>query len=171
MSSVARDRARQAEPPMVLNGSANRRLPLRVLFVHRDVGDVGQCVQELKKGHFKVSADVVLTPEQFAVRLKAKYYDVVLAEYPSPELAGEARTGNVASSGNGKFPASSSLIRRNRRRWRSSSAVAPPTASAWITLGTCRWLSVEPSVRIIFAKSAIEPKKGCAIQRHATVLW
>ena len=73
---------------MVLNGSANRRLPLRVLFVHRDVGDVGQCVQELKKGHFKVSADVVLTPEQLAVRLKAKYYDVVLAEYPSPNWEG-----------------------------------------------------------------------------------
>ena len=73
---------------MVLNGSANRRLPLRVLFVHRDVGDVGQCVQELKKGHFKVSADVVLTPEQLAVRLKAKYYDVVLAEYPSPNWQG-----------------------------------------------------------------------------------
>jgi diguanylate cyclase (GGDEF)-like protein/PAS domain S-box-containing protein len=73
---------------MVLNGSANRRLPLRVLFVHRDLEDVGQCVQELKKGHFKVSVDVVLTPEQFAVRLKAKYYDVVLAEYPSPNWQG-----------------------------------------------------------------------------------
>jgi diguanylate cyclase (GGDEF)-like protein/PAS domain S-box-containing protein len=45
-------------------------------------------VQELKKGHFKVSADVVLTPEQLAVRLKAKYYDVVLAEYPSPNWQG-----------------------------------------------------------------------------------
>jgi hypothetical protein len=31
--------------------------------------------------HFKISRDVVLTPEQFAGRLKSKYYDVVLAEY------------------------------------------------------------------------------------------
>jgi len=69
---------------MVSNGSASRRLPLSILFVHRDLGDVELCVQELKRSHFKVTADVVLTPEQFALRLKAKYYDVVLAEYPSP---------------------------------------------------------------------------------------
>jgi diguanylate cyclase (GGDEF)-like protein/PAS domain S-box-containing protein len=84
MSSTLRVRVKQAEPPMVLNGSANRRLPLRVLFVHRHIAHVEQCVHELSKAHFKVSAEVVLTPEQFAARLKAKFYDVVLAEYPSP---------------------------------------------------------------------------------------
>jgi diguanylate cyclase (GGDEF)-like protein/PAS domain S-box-containing protein len=73
---------------MVLSGSAGRRLPLRILFIHRDVGDVERCVQELKRAHFKVSADVVLTPEQFAVRLKAKFYDAVLAEHPSPNWQG-----------------------------------------------------------------------------------
>src|SRR5271163_1655259 len=84
MSSAARDRSKQPELPLVLNGSASRRLPLRILFVHRDVGEVEQCVQALKRAHYKVSADVAVTPEQFAVRLKAKYYDVVLAEFPSP---------------------------------------------------------------------------------------
>jgi diguanylate cyclase (GGDEF)-like protein/PAS domain S-box-containing protein len=88
MSSISRVRIKQAELPVVLNGSAGRRLPLRILFVHRDVADVEQCVQELKKAHFKVSADVVLTPDQFATRLKAKYFDVVLAEYPSPNWQG-----------------------------------------------------------------------------------
>jgi len=40
-------------------------------------------VQELRRAHFKVNADVVLTPEQFTRQLKSKYYDAVLAEYPS----------------------------------------------------------------------------------------
>jgi hypothetical protein len=57
---------------------------LRILCVHRDVANVEQCVRELRKAHFRVNADLVLTPEQFAARLKAKFYDVVLAEYPSP---------------------------------------------------------------------------------------
>jgi diguanylate cyclase (GGDEF)-like protein/PAS domain S-box-containing protein len=88
MPSASRDRVKQADLPRVLNGPANRRLPLRILFVHRDVAEVERCVQELKRGHFNVSADVVLTPEQFAERLKAKFYDVVLAEYLSPNWQG-----------------------------------------------------------------------------------
>jgi len=84
MPSASRDRIKQSELPLVLNGSASRRLPLRILFVHRHIAHVEQCVHELSKAHFKVSAEVVLTPEQFATRLKAKFYDVVLAEYPSP---------------------------------------------------------------------------------------
>jgi len=84
MPSASRDRIKQSELPLVLNGSASRRLPLRILFVHRHIAHVEQCVHELSKAHFKVSAEVVLNPEQFAARLKAKFYDVVLAEYPSP---------------------------------------------------------------------------------------
>ncbi len=45
-------------------------------------------MHELRNAHFNVSADVVLTPEQFAKRLKSKFYDVVLAEYPSPNWQG-----------------------------------------------------------------------------------
>jgi diguanylate cyclase (GGDEF)-like protein/PAS domain S-box-containing protein len=88
MSSMSRDRVKQAEFPIVLNGSANRTLPLHILFIHRNIADVEYCLQELKKAHFKVCADVVLTPEQFASRLKAKYYDLVLAEHPSPNWPG-----------------------------------------------------------------------------------
>src|ERR1700691_6418091 len=88
MPSTARDRATKPELPLVPNGSASRQLQLRVLFVHGDVANVEQCVQELRKAHFKVTADLVLTPEQFAARLKAKFYDVVLAEYPSPNWPG-----------------------------------------------------------------------------------
>ncbi len=88
MASATRDRVKQGNPALVLNGPASRRLRLRILFVHSDAADVELCVQELNKGHFKVSADVVLTPDQFAGRLNSKYYDVVLAEYPSTTWRG-----------------------------------------------------------------------------------
>src|SRR5271156_3918036 len=88
MSSIPRDRIKPSELPRVLSGSASRRLPLRILFVHRDVADVELCVQELRRANFRVTADVVPKPEQFAARLKARLYDVVLAEYPSPNWQG-----------------------------------------------------------------------------------
>src|SRR6202451_217185 len=88
MSPTSRDRVKQPEPATVLNGSANRRLPLRILFVNKVIADVEHCVQELRRAHSKVSADVVLTPDQFATRLKAKFFDVVLAEYPAPNWQG-----------------------------------------------------------------------------------
>ncbi|HWO35423.1 MAG TPA: hypothetical protein VNO32_42055, partial [Candidatus Acidoferrum sp.] len=61
---------------------------MRILFVHSNAADVEHCVKELRRAHYKVSADIVLTPGQFAGRLKSKYYDVVLAEYPSPNWQG-----------------------------------------------------------------------------------
>jgi diguanylate cyclase (GGDEF)-like protein/PAS domain S-box-containing protein len=47
-------------------------------------------MEEFRRAHFKVSADVVLTPEQFAERLRltSKYYDVVIAEYPGSNWHG-----------------------------------------------------------------------------------
>jgi diguanylate cyclase (GGDEF)-like protein/PAS domain S-box-containing protein len=88
MASATRDRVKQGVPPLVLNGPANRRLPLRILFIQSDATNVEPWVQELNRVHFKVSADVVITPDQFAGRLNSKYYDVVLAEYPSPNWQG-----------------------------------------------------------------------------------
>lgn len=61
---------------------------MRILFVHSVAADVEHCVQELRRANFKVSADVVLTPEQFVGCLTSKCYDVVLAEYPSPNWQG-----------------------------------------------------------------------------------
>jgi hypothetical protein len=88
MASATRDRLTQADLPVVLNGPACRRLHLRILFIHSDAKHVDDCVEELRRASFKVSADVVLTPEQFAGRLKSKSYDVVLAEYPSSKWQG-----------------------------------------------------------------------------------
>src|ERR1700678_2953169 len=88
MSPTSRDRVKQPEPATVLNGSANRRLPLRILFVNKVIADVEHCVQELRRANFRVTADGVLTTEGFAARLKAKYYDVVLAECPCPNGQG-----------------------------------------------------------------------------------
>jgi diguanylate cyclase (GGDEF)-like protein/PAS domain S-box-containing protein len=57
---------------------------LRVLFVHSDAVRVDRCVQELRKTHFKISADVVRTEQLFSRRVRSKDYDVVLVEYPTP---------------------------------------------------------------------------------------
>ena len=88
MSSAARARVKQAGLPLVLSGPAGRTLPLSILFVHNDAAKVERCLQELRSAHFNVSADVVLTPEQFAGRLKLGSFDLVLAEYPSPNWQG-----------------------------------------------------------------------------------
>ena len=88
MASATRDRVKQGNPPLALNGPATRRLPLRILFVHSNAADVELCVQELNRAQFKVSADVVLTLDQFAEGLNSKYCDVVLAEYPSTNWRG-----------------------------------------------------------------------------------
>src|SRR3984885_15241758 len=88
MLSTSRDRAKKATLPLVLNGRASRGLPLRILFIHRDVAEVEHCLQELRRANFSGTADIVLTSEQFAELLKARFYDVVLAEYPSPNWHG-----------------------------------------------------------------------------------
>jgi diguanylate cyclase (GGDEF)-like protein/PAS domain S-box-containing protein len=88
MPSTSRDRIKQAELPLRLSGPASRRRPLRILFVQSDAADVEHCVRELRRAHFKVSGDVVQTPEQFAGDLKSKYYDVVLADYPARDWQG-----------------------------------------------------------------------------------
>jgi diguanylate cyclase (GGDEF)-like protein/PAS domain S-box-containing protein len=90
MSSTSRVRIKQHDPPPIMNGSASRRLPLRILFVHNDLADVAHCVQELRRANFRVTADVVSTPEQFVGSLRAKFYDVVVAEHPSANWQGRS---------------------------------------------------------------------------------
>jgi diguanylate cyclase (GGDEF)-like protein/PAS domain S-box-containing protein len=68
--------------------ASHRRRPLRVLFVHRDAEVVDNCLEELKKAQFMVSADFVLNLEQCGERLRSQSYDVVVAEYPCPSLKG-----------------------------------------------------------------------------------
>jgi diguanylate cyclase (GGDEF)-like protein/PAS domain S-box-containing protein len=67
-----------------LSGSEGRHPPLHILFVHSQVAEVKRCLQELDKVHFTVSAEVVGTPEEFRERLDSHAYDLVVAEYPSP---------------------------------------------------------------------------------------
>src|SRR5437588_7166283 len=68
--------------------ASHRRRPLRVLFVHHDANVMESCLQELKKAQFTVSADSVLTLAQCTEQLRLQTYDVVVAEYPSPNWKG-----------------------------------------------------------------------------------
>jgi two-component system, cell cycle response regulator len=70
------------------NKASHRWRPLRVLFVHRDAEVVDNCMEELKKAQFTVSADFVLNLGQCGERLRSQSYDVVVAEYPCPSLKG-----------------------------------------------------------------------------------
>lgn len=88
MSSLLKVREKQVDLQPVLGGQAGRGRPLRVLFIHSRIEDVNQCIHELKASHFNVSADVVVTSGQFANSLKTRFYDLVVAEYPSPHWKG-----------------------------------------------------------------------------------
>ena len=68
--------------------ASHRRRPLSVLFVHRDAGVIDNCLEELKKARFTVSADFVLNLVQCIQRLHSQSFDVVVAEYPSPSWKG-----------------------------------------------------------------------------------
>ncbi len=57
---------------------------MHILFVHSQVAEVERCLQELDRVHFLVSAEIVASPEEFSERLAAHAYDLVVAEYPSP---------------------------------------------------------------------------------------
>jgi diguanylate cyclase (GGDEF)-like protein/PAS domain S-box-containing protein len=67
-----------------LSGSQGRHPPLHILFVHSHAAEVERCLLELDKVHFTVSAEIVVTPEEFNERLGTHSYDLVVAEYPSP---------------------------------------------------------------------------------------
>src|SRR5437879_2067534 len=69
----------------VLSGSEGSHLPLHILFVHSNAAEVERCLQELNKVHFTVSAEVVVTPEEFSERLGSHAYDLVVAELTSPD--------------------------------------------------------------------------------------
>src|ERR1700684_3750006 len=67
------------------SGSKGRHPPLHILFVNSHATQVERCLQELDKAHFTVSAEIVVTPQQFSERLNSQAYDLVVAEYPSPD--------------------------------------------------------------------------------------
>src|SRR5713226_70452 len=84
MSSKAERNLEQVERASARDGPRRARNLLRILFVHRSPADVERCLHELKRVRFTVSSDVVVTPKQFAERLRSQLFDLVVAEYPSP---------------------------------------------------------------------------------------
>src|SRR6266513_282141 len=66
------------------SGSEGRYAPLHILFVHSHIAEVERCLQVLDKLHFTVSAEVVVTPEEFTERLSRGAFHLVVAEYPIP---------------------------------------------------------------------------------------
>ena len=69
----------------VHSGSEGRHPSLHILFVHSNAAEVERCLQELDKVHFTVSAEIVVTPEEFSERLGSHVYDLVVAELTSPD--------------------------------------------------------------------------------------
>src|SRR5467141_3558957 len=67
------------------SGSEGRHPPLHILFVHTHLAEVERCLKVLDKLHFTVSAEVVVTPEEFTERLSRGAFDLVVAEHPSPK--------------------------------------------------------------------------------------
>jgi DNA-binding NtrC family response regulator len=85
MSNLAQNEFRSARRNFRQESAApHRRRPLSVLFIHRDADTVDNCMEELKKAQFTVSADLVLTLAQCTQQLHRQNYDLVVAEYPSP---------------------------------------------------------------------------------------
>lgn len=68
--------------------ASHRHRSIRVLFVHGDTEVVDNCLRELKKALFIVTADVVLNLTGCMQQLRSQTYDVVLAEYPSRNWEG-----------------------------------------------------------------------------------
>jgi PAS domain-containing protein len=79
---------KQNERTPALDGLESRRHLLRILFVHGSLMDIERCLHELKRVGFTVSSDVVVTPEQFADRLRSQSFDLVLAQYPNSNWQG-----------------------------------------------------------------------------------
>src|SRR6266849_1689533 len=84
MSSKLKPRLGSVERTSALAALGHRQNLVRILFVHYSLADVERCLYELKRVRFTVSSDVVVTPEQFSERLRSQLFDLIVAEYPSP---------------------------------------------------------------------------------------
>ena len=63
-------------------------IKLRVLLVEDNASDVELVLFALRRDGFDVSSDVVQTVEDFALRVQATAYDVILADYNLPQWRG-----------------------------------------------------------------------------------
>jgi diguanylate cyclase (GGDEF)-like protein/PAS domain S-box-containing protein len=83
ISSATKVELERAERPSARDAPAPKQNLVRILFVYCSVADVQRYLHELERVRFTVTSDVVVTPEQLAERLRAQYFDLILAEYPS----------------------------------------------------------------------------------------
>ncbi|MGB6428974.1 MAG: sensor domain-containing diguanylate cyclase [Candidatus Acidiferrales bacterium] len=66
-------------------GKALLRQPvLRLLFVDDDAAEVARCLNELKHTQSEIKSEMVASAKQFAEKMDANNYDVILARYPVP---------------------------------------------------------------------------------------
>src|SRR5713226_7531872 len=84
MSPTSEPDLEQVKRASARDGPERRQNLVRILFVHRSVADVELCLYELQRVRFTVSSEVVVTPEQFVERLRSDIFDLIVAEYPSP---------------------------------------------------------------------------------------
>jgi len=84
MSAKSKPYLEQVEQASALDALGRRQNLVRILFIHRSLADVEHCLHELKRARFTVCSDVVVTPEQFAERLRSQPFDLVVTEYPNP---------------------------------------------------------------------------------------
>ncbi len=85
MSSNSEPHVEQVTRASARDAAARRQNLVRILFVHRSLADVERCLYELKRMRFSVSSDIVVTPEQFAERLRSQPFDLIVAEHPSSD--------------------------------------------------------------------------------------
>jgi diguanylate cyclase (GGDEF)-like protein/PAS domain S-box-containing protein len=84
MSPKAEHILEQVARASSLSIPGRRQNLVRILFVHSSIADVERCLYELKRVRFTVTSDVVVTLGQFAERIRSQHYDLIVAEYPSP---------------------------------------------------------------------------------------
>jgi diguanylate cyclase (GGDEF)-like protein/PAS domain S-box-containing protein len=85
MSSGSEPNPEQVKRASARDAPERRQNLVRILFVHRSVAEVERCLNELSRVRFAVSSEVVVTPEQFAERFRSQLFDLIVAEYPSPD--------------------------------------------------------------------------------------
>lgn len=85
---VPRESGRQQRSFVAARLATYRRQILRILIADINAAEVERSVQELKRAQFAVSADVVHSEKQFAERLRAQHYDVILADCSLPGWTG-----------------------------------------------------------------------------------
>jgi hypothetical protein len=168
--SGSRSRVTQHDLPLIVNGPASRRLPLRILFFHSGAADVENCVHELRRAHFKVTANAVLTLEQLARQLKSNCYDVVLAQSPGANWA-PAQLLAILRRGDRQIPCVF-----------LTGTIQPETVAELITQGAADCVAMDHVGHLPVAirralsdnhlrGSAIKRKKSFATLKHATAPW